>query len=172
MFIGEIFGFLACLPQNTYYQHSTTRNQVEPGVAIPEARLLLSIPAGLVGLAGGLFVYAWTTFPSLHWIIPTIGLALIGFGIMVIVSTVSLYITDSYAKFAGSAIAAVAFGENIFAAWLPLAAKSMYTVLGFQWASSLLGFVALVLGLAPIVLSFKGEKIRQKSKFINKASYA
>ena len=171
LFAGEFIGFIACLPQNTYYQRSAMRNPVEPGIPIPEARLPLSIPASLIGLAGGLFIYAWTNFPSLHWMLPTIGLALVGFGIMAVVNTVSLYITDAYAKYAGSAIAAVAFGENNFAAWLPLAAKSMYTVLDFQWASSLLGFVALALSLAPIVLLFKGEKVRQKSKFINKASH-
>lgn len=91
---------------------------------------------------------------------------------MVIVTTVDMYITDSYAKYAGSAIAAVAFGENVFAAWLPLAANSMYTVLGFQWASSLLGFVALGLSMAPVILLWKGDKIREKSTFINEASYS
>ena len=171
LFVGEAVAFLACLPQIRYYQRSPSRNHAEPGVPIPEARLPLSIPASLVGLAGGLFMYAWTSFSYLHWILPTIGLAFVGFGIMIIVFTVNMYITDSYAKFAGSAIAAVAFGENMFAAWLPLAAKSMYTVLGFQWASSLLGFVALTLTLAPIILLSKGEKVRKKSKFINEASY-
>ena len=90
---------------------------------------------------------------------------------MVIITAVDMYITDSYAKYAGSAVAAVAFGENIFAAWLPLAANRMYTVLGFQWASSLLGFVAVTLTLAPIVLFFKGEAIRRRSPFIKEASY-
>ena len=103
--------------------------------------------------------------------IPSIGLAFVGAGIMVIVTAVDLYITDAYAKYAGSAIAAVAFGENMFAAWLPLATTSMYTVLGFQWASSLLGFVALALSFAPICLLLKGEKIREKSKFMSAASH-
>lgn len=102
--------------------------------------------------------------------LPTVGLALVGFGIMVIITAVDMYITDAYTKFAGSAIAAVALGENLFAAWLPLATHSMYTSLGFQWASSLLGFVALLLTLAPIVLIWRGESIRRKSKFIQAAS--
>ncbi len=102
--------------------------------------------------------------------VPTIGLAFVGFGIVIIITAVDMYITDAYTKFAGSAIAAVALGENLFAAWLPLAAKSMYTNLGFQWASSLLGFVALALTLAPIGLVFKGETIRKRSKFISKAA--
>ena len=171
LFVGEAIGFFACFPQNAYYQRSAGRNLVEPGSPIPEARLPLSIPASLIGLAGGLFWYAWSSFPQIHWMLPSIGLAFVGSGIMVIVTAVDMYITDAYTKYAGSAIAAVAFGENMFAAWLPLATKSMYTNLGFQWASSLLGFVALALTLAPIALLIKGAAIRKRSKFIKKASY-
>ena len=171
LFAGEVVGFFACLRQNRYYQRFAPRNPVGPGVAVPEARLPLSIPASLLGLAGGLFWYGWSSLPHVHWMIPSIGLAFVGAGIMVIVTAVDLYITDAYAKYAGSAIAAVAFGENMFAAWLPLATTSMYTVLGFQWASSLLGFVALALSLAPICLLLKGEKIREKSKFMSAASH-
>ena len=170
-FLGEAVGFFACLPQNAYYQRSAARNAVEVGVPIPEARLPLSIVASLIGLTGGLFWYAWSSFARVHWILPTIGLAIVGFGIMVIITTVSLYITDAYTKYAGSAIAAVVVGENMFAACLPLATKAMYTKLGFQWASSLLGFVALALTLAPILLLLKGETIRKRSKFIKEASY-
>ncbi|KAL8804991.1 MAG: hypothetical protein Q9200_005596 [Gallowayella weberi] len=172
LFVGECFGFAACLPQNNYYLRSAARNTFEPGVPIPEARLPLSVPSSLVGLAGGLFWYGWASFPHVHWIVPTIGLALVGFAIMVIMTAVDMYITDSYTKFAGSAISAVALGENLFAAWLPLATRSMYTNLGFQWASSVLGFVALALTLAPIVLVWKGQKVRDKSPFINEAKYS
>ncbi|KAI4284677.1 MAG: hypothetical protein L6R38_001255 [Xanthoria sp. 2 TBL-2021] len=169
LFVGEAVGFLACLPQNSYYQRSAKRNTVNPGTPIPEARLPLSIPASLLGLAGGLFWYAWASFPHVHWMVPTVGLAFVGFAVMVIITAVDMYITDAYTKFAGSAIAAVALGENLVAAWLPFAAKSMYTTLGFQWASSLLAFVAVVLTMAPVVLWWKGEVIRGKSGFIKEA---
>ncbi|KAL8874723.1 MAG: hypothetical protein Q9198_006829 [Flavoplaca austrocitrina] len=169
LWVGEAVGFAACLPQNAYYLRSAKRNKSDPGIPIPEARLPLSIPASFIGLAGGLFWYAWSSFPHVHWMVPTIGLAFVGFAIMVIITAVDLYIADAYMKYAGSAIAVVALGENLFAAWLPLAAKSMYTTLGFQWASSLLGFVAVGLTAAPVVLWWKGEVIRGKSKFIREA---
>ncbi|KAI4268835.1 MAG: hypothetical protein LQ337_007618 [Flavoplaca oasis] len=172
LFIGEAVGFAACLPQNAYYLRSARRNKSDPGVPIPEARLPLSIPASFIGLAGGLFWYAWSSFPHVHWIVPTIGLAFVGFAIMVIITAVDLYIADAYMKYAGSAIAAVALGENLFAAWLPLAAKSMYTRLGFQWTSSLLGFVAVGLTAAPMVLWWKGKVVRGKSGFIQEAKRA
>ena len=49
---------------------------------------------------------------------------------------------------------------------VPLAAQSMYTNLGFQWASTLLAFLALLLGLAPIVFVWKGRWFREKSPFM------
>lgn len=169
--IGMIAGFFAYLPQNRYYQRSAARNKVNPGVPIPEARLALSMPTSIIALAGGLFLYGWTARPEIHWMVPAIGLGLVGFAVMVIVTTCATYVTDSYAKFAGSAVSCLALGESMFAAWLPLATKSMYTNLGFQWASSVLGFVALLLTIAPVVLWFKGTAIRKKSAFMKQATY-
>lgn len=170
LLIGEIFGFLACLAQNAYSQRSARRNQINPGSLIPEAHLALSIPGSFFGLAGGLCWYAWTSqHPSLPWIMPAIGLGLIGFGIITIVQAVVMYLTDSYVQYAASAIAAEAFGENLVAAFLPLAAKKMYANLGFQWASMLLGFAALLLTMAPIILTWKGQSIRLRSKFMSQA---
>ena len=169
VFLGETLGFFAYLPQNAYYLRSGTHNSIRPGVPIPEARLPLSIPTSLIGLAGGLFWYAWTSYPFLHWILPAVDLSFVGFSVMVIVTSVNMYITDAYNRYAGSAISTVAFGENMFSTWLPLAAKRMYTVLGFQWAGSVLGFAGLTLTLAPIGLSLKGESARTSSKYIAKA---
>ncbi|PKY00464.1 MFS multidrug transporter [Aspergillus campestris IBT 28561] len=166
--IGQILGLLlTTFYQNRLYTRSAAHNPEHPGTPIPEAILHLSIPSTAVALAGGLFMYGWSTEQT-HWIVPAIALALIGYAIMVIVTAVSIYVTDSYAGYAASAIGAVAFGENIFAAFLPLAAKPMYLRLGYQWASSLLGFVAAVLTLAPVVLIWKGRAIRERSVAIRK----
>lgn len=162
--IGQILGLGACVIQRRLYINSASRNPQTPGTPIPEAILHLSIPATPIALAGGLFMYGWSIYQP-HWIAAAVGLALIGFASMVIINAASIYVTDSYSSHAASAIAAVAFGENVFAAFLPLAAKPMYEKLGYDWASSLLGFVALVLTLAPVLLLFKGQSIRAKSRF-------
>lgn len=161
--VGQIIGFGACLIQKEIYVKSAPRNKEKPGSPVPEAILHLSIPSTII-LAGGLFMYGWSIFQP-YWIVTAIGLALTGFASIVIVNAASIYVTDAYSDYAASAIAAVAFGENTFAAFLPLAAKPMYHRLGYQWASSLLGFVALALTLAPIALLWKGQTIRSRSKF-------
>ncbi|KAL7917229.1 MFS general substrate transporter [Trichoderma austrokoningii] len=156
--IGQLLGFIACLVQNKIYTRSAASNK-EVGVPFPESILYLSIPSTAIALAGGLFMYGWGIFQP-HWIVPVIGLSLTGFAIIAVVHAVTIYVTDEYAACAASAIAAVAFGENLFAAFLPLSAKPMYLRLGFQWASTLLALVALLLTLAPIILVFRKRGIR------------
>jgi hypothetical protein len=169
--IGEFAGFLTCLVQNKIFSRAATAHFGQANTHLPEVRLYLSIPCSFLGLAGGLFWYGWTSYRFLPWILPCIGLGLIGFGTMVVMQAIMMYITDAYAKYAASASAAVCFGENVFAAFLPLAAMAMYTNLGFQWASSLLAFIALALSFAPVVLVLKGEGIRKRSPFMSEAIY-
>ncbi|KAH8694143.1 MFS multidrug transporter [Talaromyces proteolyticus] len=168
--IGEILGFVGCLFQNALYKRTGLANPHKSEADVSEVRLYLSIPASFIGLAGGLLWYGWTSYQSLPWILPAIGLAMTSFGVTVVMQAIMMYITDAYARYAASASAAVCFGENIFAAFLPLAAQSMYANLGFQWASSLLGFIALLLSFAPILLVWKGKDIRARSPFIKEAS--
>lgn len=187
--IGEVLGFLLCLLQDTiiYPRHmdrqhgeSKTDTDSERGKVAdsehedtslppnPEARLYTSVPASIIGLVAGFFIYGWTSQPEQEytWPLLTLGLLLIGIGIMVIVQAVTTYITDCYPNYANSAVSAVAFGENMFAAFLPLATKDMYNNLGFSWASSLLGFLAIGVSAGPLLLILFGPKIRNRSAMI------
>ena len=96
---------------------------------------------------------------------------MVGFGSYTVILAVAMYVTDAYAKYASSALAGIAMGENLVAAFLPLSTRIMYTTLGFQWASSLLGFIALVMTLIPMALLFYGRRIRDRSPFMITASY-
>jgi hypothetical protein len=169
---GEIIGFLFCiLAQDRFYARKAAASRLHRNINLPEVRLYLAIPASFLGISGGLFWYGWTSYSWLSYYLPTVGLFLIGFGTMAVMQAIMVYITDSYDKYAGSASAAICFGENIFAAWLPLASQSMYTKLGFRWASSLLGFLAFILSFAPVVLVWKGRWIRERSPFMREAMY-
>ncbi|KAF7595580.1 hypothetical protein BBP40_005615 [Aspergillus hancockii] len=105
------------------------------GKPIPEARLYAAIIGGIVGNTGGMFEYAWTSYSSLPFIAPTIGLAMVGFGSNAVVISIVTYLLDAYAHFAGSAIGAVGLVENAFIAVLPLATQGLYNNLGHHWAS-------------------------------------
>ena len=167
--VGECLGLTGALLSAKLYFASASRNHETPGIPIPEARLYVSVLGSFVGVTGGMFVYAWTSYPSLPWIAPTVGLAMVGFGIDIVVIGIADYVVDSYSKYAGSAVAAVVLGENVFAAFLPLSTTTMYSNLGFQWASTLLGLLALLLSFIPVVIIPFGRRIRAQSPFMKEA---
>lgn len=167
--IGICLGWNSTMLSKKLYFASAQYNEETPGTPVPEARLYMSTIGSLVGVTGGMFVYGWTSYPDIPWIAPAIGLAMVGFGIVIVVLAAADYIVDAYAKYAGSAVAALLLGENIVAAFLPLAAQSMYTGLGFQWASTVIGCVSLALSFAPVVLIKWGRRIRARSPYMEKS---
>lgn len=116
-----------------------------------------------------MFVYGWTSYSYIHWIFPCIGLAMVGFGIQTVVAAACDYLEDAYADsdYAATAVGALAFLENIFGSFLPFASMSMYTHLGFQWASTLLGLVAVLISVGPMLFTWKGQWFRQRSPFMS-----
>ena len=102
---------------------------------------------------------------DIHWIIPSIAIALATMGIFFIMLTIFNFLADNYGPYASSAIAAQSFCRNALGGCFPLVTRQMYTNLGYGPASSLCGGIASVLGLVPIILIFYGDKIRERSKF-------
>lgn len=168
--VGAVIATIVNPVQDHLYLRSASRNKERPGKPIPEARLYFSVP-GSVLFAAGLFWFGWACRSSVHWIVPTIGIACIGIGIYSIYLGVVNYLTDAYEKYAASALSAASLGRNSFGAFLPLASQPLFTNLGFGWAGSLLGFIGLALSIVPVVLLFKGESIRASSPFMREASY-
>ncbi|KAF4462565.1 multidrug resistant [Fusarium albosuccineum] len=168
--IGELSAWFFCYFTHRWYHDSAARNKEVPNTPIPEARLYQAIAGGFFGVTGGMFVYAWTSYPWMPWIAPSIGLAMVGFGSTAILVSLTNYVVDAYSKYAGSAIAACILGEDVSVAFLPFAAQSMYSNLGFQWASSLLAFISLLLAATPIVVLIWGKEIRARSPFMSEAT--
>ncbi|KAL4757011.1 putative MFS multidrug transporter [Aspergillus foveolatus] len=165
--IGECVGWSLNFISRKLYFASASRNTEAPGTPIPEARIYMSVLGGVFGISCGMFIYAWTSYSSIPWIAPTISLGMVGAGSVLVVTGVSDYVVDAYSQYAGSAMGTVATGENIFSAFLPLATLSMYNDLGFNWASTLLAFISLVLSLVPTLMFFWGKEVRAQSKFIH-----
>jgi MFS family permease len=168
--VGAAIGTLLNPLQDWLYLRTASRNKERPSHPIPEARLYTSIPGSLL-FSAGLFIYGWTSRPEIPWIVPAIGVAIVGIGIYSIYMGVVNYLTDAYEKYAASALSAASLGRNVFGAFLPFASYSLFNTLGYGWAGSLLGFVGLALSCVPVVLLFKGEKIRAKSPFMLDATF-
>ncbi|KAK4162828.1 major facilitator superfamily domain-containing protein [Cladorrhinum sp. PSN259] len=134
----------------------------EAGLEVkPEMRLnpFFTVPAG-VAIPVGLFIYGWTIYERVHWIVPMIAIVIFGFGLMGVMMCIQNYLLDVYPTQAASVTAALAVLRSLAGALLPLGGLDMYNALGLGWGNSLLGFIAL--GLVPIPLLFfmYGERLR------------
>jgi hypothetical protein len=72
---------------------------------------------------------------------------------------------DTYQHQAASALAAKTFLRSLWGASVVLFTNQMYSRLGDQWASSLIGFIALACCAIPFIFFYYGEAIRRHSKY-------
>lgn len=131
------------------------------GIAPPEARM----PGAMIGAISipiGMFWFAWTNYPSIHWISPVMAGAPFGFGLTLVFLAITSYLIDAYTIFAASALAANTVLRSLFGAAFPLFTQQMYTKLGIHWASTIPGFLALACVPFPFVLYKYGAAIRAR----------
>lgn len=99
-----------------------------------------------------LFWYGWSAEKHAHWIVPILGMAVFGAGMLGIFLPCQTYLVDAFSTYAASAVAAVRTSVSVLGAFLPLAGPPLYKSLGLGWGNSVLGFIALV--MTPIPLLF------------------
>ncbi|KAL7946945.1 major facilitator superfamily domain-containing protein [Trichoderma barbatum] len=144
---------------------SEARERGETGIIPPEQRLYPAL-MGSLGVAVGLFWFAWTARPDIHWISPVLALIPFNWGNLCIFATSITYMIDCYgARYGASALSANAFTRYVFAAAFPLFIIQMYDKLTTKWAASLLGFIAIALIPIPWILFSFGARIRQKTRY-------
>ncbi|KAF3399908.1 putative drug/proton antiporter YHK8 [Penicillium rolfsii] len=130
----------------------------------PEWRL----PPAIVGAPTttvGLFIFAWTIYPDVHWIAPIIGSGVFGFGTVLSYSGIFTFLVDAYPDYAASALAANSFARCLLGGAFPLFGNQMYERLGYHWATSLLGFLTLIMAPFPYIFFRYGQRIRKVSRF-------
>lgn len=90
--VGISFGPLTNLWQERQYHRSV---QNAGGKNIPEARVGLAKLAGVV-LPISMFWFAWTSYTSVHWIVPIIASAFWGWSFYTLILMTYMYTVDSY----------------------------------------------------------------------------
>ncbi|KXN87747.1 hypothetical protein AN958_08223 [Leucoagaricus sp. SymC.cos] len=165
--IGVILGTASQSIQNRIYWRSMDKS--ETGHAPPEARLHMAMVGGVLAPVG-LWWFAWTSMPSVHWIVPILAGVPFGIGVAQILQSLTAYLMDTYNVYFASAIAATVVLRSCCGAAFPLFSPSMFDALGDQWAMSV--FAALSTACMPIpVLFWKyGWWIRSKSRVAFKDS--
>ncbi|EPQ58477.1 MFS general substrate transporter [Gloeophyllum trabeum ATCC 11539] len=139
--VGTIIGTCMTPIQNRMYWRAMDRSPT--GRAPPEARLYLMM--GVAGLLPvGLFWFAWTSQPSVHWMLPVAAGVPFGTGCAQVMQGITAYLMDAYHIYFASAIAATVVLRSMGAFAFPLFCPLMYKKLGDQWACSVFGFLALL----------------------------
>ncbi|KAF4837115.1 Efflux pump radE [Colletotrichum tropicale] len=156
--LGLLFVGAVSDPWSTYL---TKKND---GVAKPEFRLP-TLVIGAVFVPVGLFWYGWSAEYKAHWIVPIMGTALLGIGIVTAYTTTATYLIDAYTVYSASVMAASAILRCLFGALLPLAGSAMFDALGVGWGNSVLGFISLAFLPLPFILFFYGGRIRESKRF-------
>ncbi|KAG8929742.1 hypothetical protein FRC02_005131 [Tulasnella sp. 418] len=130
----------------------------------PEKRLEPAFYGG-PGLIVAFFWFGWTSFPSISIWVPMMSGFVMGTSVIFIFLSLFNYIIDAYLMVAASALAANTVVRSAFGAGFPLFATQMYVKLNPRWASTLLGFIALLLGPIPFVLAKFGPRLRRSSRY-------
>lgn len=157
-----MFGAIAyTIPDNKRYIRT---QQKHGGSAPPEARLVAAM-VGCAFLPIGLFWFAWTNHPHIHWIVSIIACVPFGFGMVLVFLSIMNYLIDAYTIFAASVLAANSVIRSLFGAAFPLFTGYMYDDLGIHWASSIPAFLALACVPFPFLFYKYGPAIRERCKY-------
>jgi DHA1 family multidrug resistance protein-like MFS transporter len=132
--------------------------------AVPEARLP-PMMLGSVLFSAGQFLLGWTAGPEFHWVIPCVGLVMLGTGFFTIFQAALNYLVDTFTLYAASAVAANTFLRSCFAGAFPLVVTPLYHNIGVGPASTITGGFAALLVPVPFVFYVFGKRIRRGSKW-------
>ncbi|KAF4157631.1 hypothetical protein CNMCM6069_005405 [Aspergillus lentulus] len=164
-FLGVMIGMLIAVVYSMVDNKRFVRVEEENGgFAPPEARLHPCLPAS-VAIPVGLFWFAWTNYPSIHWMASIAAGVPFGFGMVLVFLGIMNYLIDAYTIFAASVLAANSVLRSLFGASFPLFTTYMYRNLGIHWASSIPAFLALACVPFPFLFYKFGPTIRKRCKF-------
>ncbi|CAL5874688.1 uncharacterized protein PFLUO_LOCUS8989 [Penicillium psychrofluorescens] len=116
-------------------------------------------------IPGGLFLYAWSARPSVHWIAPTLGFAILMFAMYFVTQSIFSYIPMIYPRYAASILAASSFARSVFAFAAILFAKPMFNALGVDGGVSLLAGLTVLCAVGLVFLWKFGKRLRERSRF-------
>lgn len=162
--VGIILGTAYSLYDNKRYAALFFSKTATPESRLPPAML------GAVALPVGMFAFAWTNHPSIHWSVSIILSAPFGIGCVLVILPVMNYLIDSYTIYAASVLAANAVFRAVVGAVYPLFTATMYRNLGIHWASSVPAFLTVACMPFPFVMYRYGATLRMKCKYAFEAA--
>ena len=166
--IGYFIAYGIHLP-DVWRQQYLTETYGE-GSRFAERRLLLLLYIAPLE-AIGLFGFAWTSMgPDYNpWIAPMIFTSLIAIANYSIYMSTIDYMVAAYGPYSASATGGNGFARDFLAGIAAMYSTPLYNNIGrkrhLQWASTLLGCLAMLVAIPIYIFYWKGPQIRAKSKF-------
>jgi MFS family permease len=168
-FMGIAVGIILGVVYAIYDNNTRYMKLVSTQLATAESRLPPAI-VGAIALPLGMFAFAWTNYPQIHWSVSIILSTPFGFGSVLVILPVINYLIDSYTIYAASVLAAAAIFRSIIGTVFPLFTTQMYHNIGIHWASSVPGFLTLVCMPFPFIMYRYGFQVRMKCKYAAEAA--
>ncbi|KAK5057743.1 hypothetical protein LTR84_011744 [Exophiala bonariae] len=154
-----------------YFIPQARQIEAETGKPIePEAWL----KAGLVGVWGvpiGLLIFAWTARPDIHWVAPTIGIAIWAAFSFVVFQSIICWLPPTYPRYVASLFAANDLTRSLLAAGFVQCTRPMYVKLGIDRGVTVLAGLSFLGLIGHYGLFVFGKKLRARSKFTDTAPH-
>ncbi|KAF2088947.1 MFS general substrate transporter, partial [Saccharata proteae CBS 121410] len=164
--VGVVIGFAFIVCNNLLLEKPRMERWAEQQLTTqppPEYVLFVAYPGSII-LPISLFLFAWSAYYRVHWIVPVIAEGMFGIANLLIFMACTLYLMNTYgAMYGASAMASCSLLRYILGATFPLFIVQMYERLNTGWATSLLGFISVVLAAIPWGFVRWGPQLRAKS---------
>ncbi|KAJ5831727.1 hypothetical protein N7474_000038 [Penicillium riverlandense] len=171
-FVSIVIGYLVsyCIFASDVARQSHIRKALGETARLPERRLLILLfiaPLETIGLFG----FAWTSMGPEYtpWIAPLIFIFLIAVANYGIYMATIDYMVAAYGPYSASATGGNGFARDFLAGIAAMYSTPMYSNIGgkyhLQWASTILGCIAIFVTIPIYVFYWKGPQIREASKF-------
>ncbi|KAI0032577.1 MFS general substrate transporter [Vararia minispora EC-137] len=165
-FLGIMVGILGGLASQPLWNRFYKRRQeaLDATDPPPELRLIVGQVGGVCA-AASLFWLTFTTYRSVHWIVPIIASVPFGTSVYFIFTSSFTYLIIAYRPVAASALAGNASMRSMFAAGCSLYANAMFARLGTVGAMALLAGLTTLMVPLPFIFYRYGARFRAKSRF-------
>ncbi|PTB53512.1 hypothetical protein M431DRAFT_556789 [Trichoderma harzianum CBS 226.95] len=159
--VGVIIGLAAYF---AYLQFYMVPDNIKRGFREQEHRLVPAIIGSFL-LPIGLFIFAWTANPSIHWVVPLIGVGIFCFGHFWTMQSLFIYIPLSYPKYAASLFASNSIWRSGIAGGAVVFARPLFINLGVDKGVTVLAGLSVMGIFGTTAIYIFGKRLRARSKF-------
>jgi MFS family permease len=143
--LGMVLATLSTPFWNKFYRREAAKNN---GVLQPEKRLIAGMIGGVLAPIS-LFWLAFTTYSTVHWIVPILASVPFGISVIFIFTSSWVYLVTLYHPWAASVMASNTFMRCVSSGGFPLFAGAMYHTLHTDGATALLAGLCTLMAPLP-----------------------